>query len=115
MVGGASLILLLVSLGLSLVFFWLANYTNNLASLYQSTLTIGLFDLVIEALILGAVVLVGQAVVAYEIFTGKTLPRQELLRQWRRLVIFALGYGVAIGFTFSTNLRPIYAGAALNT
>ncbi|MEN8242562.1 MAG: ATP-binding protein [Chloroflexota bacterium] len=106
---GASLILLMVSMGVSLVFVWLENYTDNLASLYQSSVIIGLFDLVIESLILGAVVMLGQAVVAYEIFTGKTLPRQELLRQWRRLVIFAGGYGIAIGFTFSTNLRPIYA------
>jgi signal transduction histidine kinase len=55
-----------------------------------------------------AVILLGQAVVAYEIFTGKSLPRQELLRQWRQAVIFAIGYGIAMGFTFTTNLRPIY-------
>jgi signal transduction histidine kinase len=106
---GASLMLWLVSLGVSLVFIWLGNYTTELASLYQYSYTIGLFDLIIEALIALAVILLGQAVVAYEIFTGKSLPRQEFRGQWRQVVIFAIGYGIAIGFTFSTNLRPIYA------
>jgi signal transduction histidine kinase len=104
----SSIMLWLVSLGVAYVFFWLNRYTNNLTTLYQASFTLAVFDLVIETLIAAAVILLGQAVVAYEIFTGKTLPRQELMRQWRQAVLFAIGYGIAIGFTFSTNLRPIY-------
>jgi signal transduction histidine kinase len=106
---GTSVMLWLVSLGVSLVFIWLANFTDNLGSLSQHTYTIGLFDLIIETLIAIAVILLGQAVVAYEIFTGKSLPRQEFRGQWQQVVVFSIGYGIAIGFTFSTNLRPIYA------
>jgi signal transduction histidine kinase len=105
---GASIMLWLVSLGVAFVFFWLGNYTNNLTSLYQASETLAMFDLTIESLIAGAVILLGQAVVAYEIFTGKTLPRREFYRQWRQAVVFAVGYGLVIGFTFVAGLKPIY-------
>ena len=52
------------------------------------------FDVVIEALITGAVILVGQAVVAYEIFTGQSLPRKGFIRQWHYAVLVALGFGL---------------------
>jgi signal transduction histidine kinase len=71
-------------------------------------ITIGYFDLMIESLIALAVVLLGQAVVAYEVFTGQILPRQGFLRQWHRAVLIAVGYSIVIGFTYTTNLRPIY-------
>ena len=49
-------------------------------------------------------ILLGQAIVAYEIFTGKALPRHGFLRYWRRAIILAVGYGVVIGFSANTNL-----------
>jgi len=106
---GASLALLLVSLTVSIVFAWLLQFVGDFHSFSNDIVTIGWFDLLIEALIALAVILLGQAVVAYEIFTGQTLPRQGFMRQWQRAVLLALGYGVVIGFTVSTNLRPIYA------
>nr|NIW49887.1 hypothetical protein [Gammaproteobacteria bacterium]NIX59301.1 hypothetical protein [candidate division Zixibacteria bacterium] len=105
---GASLALLLVSLTVGAVFAWLLGFSGNYAPLAGELSTIGLFDLVIEGLITLAVILLGQAVVAYEVFTGQALPRQGFIRQWQRAVLLALGYGFVIGFTFSTNLRPIY-------
>lgn len=105
---GASLALLLVSFSVGGVFFWLSRHIEHLDQINQYNTTIASFDLVIESLIALAVIMLGQAVVAYEVFTGQTLPRQGFLRQWQRAVLVAAGYGTVIGFTFTTNLRPIY-------
>jgi two-component sensor histidine kinase len=53
--------------------------------------------LIVSALILVSVLLLGQAVVAYEIFTGKTLPRGGLRQHWHWAVLLALGYGIIVG------------------
>ncbi len=104
----ASLMLMLVSLAVMGVFGWLFGMVGEKTFNMEELSIIGGFDVVIEALIAGAVILVGQAVVAYEIFTGQSLPRKGFIRQWHYAVLIALGYGAVIGFVFSTNLRPIY-------
>jgi signal transduction histidine kinase len=48
-------------------------------------------------------------VVAYEVFTGKTLPRHGLRRYWRNAMILAAGYGVVVGLILTIQLRPIYS------
>ncbi|MCB2178746.1 hypothetical protein KQH61_04970 [bacterium] len=105
---GASAALLVVSLAVGGVFAWLLPIIEDFGQINEQLMTIGYFDLVIEALIALAVLLLGQSVVSYEIFTGQSLPRQGFIRQWQRAVLLAVGYGVVIGFTFSANLRPIY-------
>jgi signal transduction histidine kinase len=72
-------------------------------------LGVGWFDLVIASLIGVAIVLLGQAIVSYELFTGKNLPRREFFHHWRRAVILAAGYGVVVGGSFALNLRSIYS------
>jgi len=104
----ASLMLLLVSLAVMVVFGWLLEMVGAMTFTTDQVYVIGVFDVVIEAFIAGAVILVGQAVVAYEIFTGQSLPRKGFIRQWHYAVLIALGFGIVIGFVFSTNLRPIY-------
>jgi len=104
-----SIILLLVSLLVAVVLMWLYRNTYEPGIILRESKTIGLYDLIIESLIGVAVVLLGQAIVAYEIFTGKTLPRRGFLRQWRQAILLAVGYGVVIGFTANTDLRPIYS------
>ncbi|HKJ27053.1 MAG TPA: ATP-binding protein [Anaerolineales bacterium] len=104
----ASLALLMVSVSVGAVFYWLSRFIPTLDQLNAKMVTLGYFDLLIESLIALAVILLGQAVVAYEVFTGQILPRQGFLRQWQRAVLLAIGYGTVIGFTYSTNLRPIY-------
>jgi hypothetical protein len=59
------------------------------------------FDLLIAGMIAVAIVLTGQAIVSYEIFTGKALPRGGLLSYWRRTLILAAGYGALLGATLS--------------
>lgn len=62
----------------------------------------------LSALIAVAVVLVGRAVVSYEIFTGKALPRGGLFRQWLNSLVLAAGYGLAVGFSMGLPIDPIY-------
>jgi signal transduction histidine kinase len=66
------------------------------------------FDLAICLLVALATVLTGQAIVAYEIFTGKALPRGGLRRYWRRCLVLAAGYGVVMGASFAIPLEPSY-------
>ncbi len=66
-------------------------------------------DLVIALLIALAVSLTGQAIVSYEVFTGRTLPRRGLLHSWQRVLILALGYSGIIGLGISLGLPAIYS------
>ena len=66
-------------------------------------------DFVVASLIALAVLSLGQAIVAYEVFTGKSLPRRGLTHHWRRAVMLALGYSIVIGATIAIQLRPIYS------
>ncbi len=111
---GATVALLLVGLSVAGVFAWLSQYLDHFDDINIHMDVIGYFDLLIASLIALAVMMLGQAVVAYEVFTGQTLPRRGLLRQWQRAILLAIGYGMVIGFTSSTNLRPIY-GILLST
>ncbi len=70
--------------------------------------TLRFFDALIAGLIALAVVLMGQGVVAYEIFTGKTLPRGGLARHWRRSLILAGGYSILVGGCLELPVDPMY-------
>jgi signal transduction histidine kinase len=105
----ASLVLLVVSLLVAWVMLWIV---MNAAAEREFTFlvsTIGWFDVSIASLIALAVVLLGQAIVAYEVFTGKSLPRRGLARYWRRAVILAGGYSLVVGWGLTLQLRPIYS------
>src|SRR5690606_30188243 len=73
------------------------------------TLSLAAFDVVVTSLLAVAVLLLGQALVTYEVFTGKALPRRGLVRYWRSAVWLAAGYGLVAGFTLALGLRPIYS------
>ncbi len=53
--------------------------------------------------------LIGQAVVNYEIFTGKALPRRALQQYWRRMLFLAVGFSLTVSTSQSINLPPIYS------
>ena len=63
-------------------------------------------DLVITCLVAAAVILLGQAVVSYEVFTGKAFPRRELQRQWQNAIIFGAGWSLIVGWTAGLLHRP---------
>jgi signal transduction histidine kinase len=52
--------------------------------------------LLVAGLVAIAVVLQGQAIVAYEIFTGHTLPRRGLARQWRSTLVLGGVYSLLV-------------------
>ncbi|MBE9506438.1 MAG: hypothetical protein IMY86_00175, partial [Chloroflexi bacterium] len=108
---GASVALLLASLLVALVMVWIAvNGAQGLTYRTYASVAIGIgwSDLVIASLIGAAIILLGQAVVSYEVFTGKTLPRRGFFRHWRRAVILAAGYSAVVGGSLTLQLRPIY-------
>lgn len=108
----ASLLLLAVGVLVAAVVVWTIAHTavGGYYIIYGPTLAvIGEFDLVISLLIAGVTVLLGQAMTAYELFTGKVLPRQGLARQWKRALLLAAGYGVLTGGALVQGLRTVYA------
>jgi len=70
---------------------------------------IGRFDWVISALIATVTILLGQAMTAYELFTGKVLPRRGQAQQWRWAIVLAASYGVLMGGALVWGLEPVYA------
>jgi signal transduction histidine kinase len=106
---GTAAVLLSVSL---LVTYFI---TRIVAAAVEGTLSsisipsIGLFDLTLSGLIAVAEILLGQAVVSYEVFTGKTLPRRGFFRHWRNILIIASGYALVVGWSLAVHLRPIYS------
>lgn len=107
----ASMMLLLVSLLVAWIMLWIVVSARQriTLSVYTSlSFTVAWFDLVIASLIAAAVILQGQAVIAYEVFTGKALPRRGFRRYWRNAVILAAGYSAVTGWSLVIQLRPIY-------
>lgn len=105
---GASIVLFLVGLLVGAILWWFAltssQHTYNLGLVR----TMAWADLLIAMLIAIAVTLTGQAIVSYEVFTGKTLPRRGLLRYYHRALILALGYSAAVGLSVTLDKPPIY-------
>lgn len=109
---GASVAMLVVSLLVAGVVLWVVEDARQrpFFDIYaESAVTIARFDLLIATIIATAILLLGQAIVSYEVFTGKTLPRRGLLRHWRRTVILAAGYGILVGGSLAVALRPLYS------
>jgi signal transduction histidine kinase len=72
----------------------------------QGAVMLTQLDLVTAGLILAANFCLGQGIVSYEVFTGKTLPRRGLRRQWQAALLWAVGSGTAVGWTLAANLPP---------
>ena len=102
----ASLALLAVSVaiaaGMALLFMGWPRSAN-------ASLDLALFDLVVATLVGAATVCLGQAIVAYEVFTGKTLPRRGFRRYWYNALILAVGYSLVASVSLVIQLRPIYS------
>ena len=71
--------------------------------------TVAAYDLVLATLVAVATLLLGQAIVAYEIFTGRVLPRRSFVRHWRYAILLAGGYAALVGWGIALHLRPIYS------
>ncbi len=88
---------------------WLLWGKAGLLDVGEMRLSLKRLDLGIASLIALALILLGRTVVAYEVFTGKPLPRQGFFRHWRSTVILAAGYGVVVAWSLAIQLRPIYS------
>ena len=104
-----SLILLTVSFLVGGVMVWFVRRSQQGLLFFDALNVVGWFDLVIETLIAIAVTLLGQAVVTYEVFTGKSLPRRGLSLYWRRALILAAGFSLILAWSLTFQLRPIYS------
>jgi signal transduction histidine kinase len=102
----ASLVLLLVSLMVGATILWLIQQARLRPAIddliYALSTTLSLMDLLLAGLLMAAVILLGQAIVSYEIFTGRTLPRKGFQVQWRNTILLAgavclvAAYGVTV-------------------
>ena len=107
----ASLVLLVVSLAVGGMAAWFLHgiESREFRLLSPDTLaTLTRFDLLISGMVALVTLLVGQAIVSYEVFTGKALPRGGLVRHWRYTLILASSYGILVSATFSFRLDPNY-------
>lgn len=108
----ASTLLIAISLLFGGVMAWLLRQVQQqpeaLFVLRRSPRLMAL-DLLLLVLVAVGTVLTGQAIVSYEIFTGKTLPRGGLRRYWRRSLMLAAGYGALVGLSLALpNIDTIY-------
>ena len=106
----ASVFLLLSGIIMAWTAFW-ALRSDHPVMLSNPTIarTVKQYDLVVEALIGLVAVLLGRAIVAYEVFTGRPLPRTGFFRQWRSTVTLAATYGVIVAGMLTIQLRPLYS------
>lgn len=107
----ASLMLLAVSLAVGMAATWLLQAAGSGQVPVWSFRSLALFiafDLCISGLIAVVVVLMGRAVVSYEVFTGKALPRGGLFRHWRNSLILAAGYGALMAGSLAFTIPSIY-------
>jgi signal transduction histidine kinase len=104
-----SLALLTVGFLVGGVMVWFVRSSQQGLHLFESLETVGWFDLVTETLIACAVILLGQAVVTYEVFTGKSLPRRGLSQYWGRALILAAGFSLILAWSLTFQLHPIYS------
>jgi len=65
-------------------------------------------DLGISVLIAASVLLTGQAIVSYEVFTGKALPRRGLRRYWAWALALAGGFSLLLSLAVTWRLPMIY-------
>ncbi|MEM7114876.1 MAG: ATP-binding protein [Chloroflexota bacterium] len=108
----ASIGLFVVSLLVAGFLLWLVQSGRDRPTVFHiyanNTFFIGLVDLIIASIIGAVIIFAGRAIVSYEVFTGKTLPRHGLSRHWRRILILATGYSILLGAAFTIQLNAIY-------
>jgi signal transduction histidine kinase len=103
---GLLLVGLLVVIALLVWAIW---RTNPTLDRYNATSAIAYFDLAIASTILGSVLCLGQAIVRYEVFTGKTLPQRRFRRHWQNVVLMALGFGAVMSGSLTFNFPGVYS------
>lgn len=112
---GASIMMLFVTFLVTFAILWiLRNLMDGFDFLlYQRTYNLlTVLDLIIQSLILMAVLMQGQAIVSYELFTGKSLPRRAIRSQWGIVLVTGLIAGLLIS-TLTFLQVPVLHGLLL--
>ena len=104
-----SLILLAVGLLVGGLVIWFVRGSQPDLLSIESLATAAWADLVIESLIAAAVTLLGQGVITYEVFTGKSLPRRGLTQYWKRALALAAGFSLLLSGSLTFQLHPVYS------
>ena len=108
---GASITLFFVAVIVTGALFWVGQQSREflLSEVYAKTgPALALMDLVVSLLIALVIILLGQAIVSYEVFTGRTLPRRGLRRQWQRALILAGGASALAAAALTLAVQPVY-------
>jgi signal transduction histidine kinase len=104
----AAIVFVAVCLLVGYAMAWiLLNWFPNQPSLGDIAAVMNL-DLVIATLIGVAIILIGQSIVAYEVFTGHILPRRGLTRYWRNALALAAGFSLVVGGVFAFRWQPVF-------
>lgn len=101
-----------ISLIVGVAIFWLATNRNHPPGTFTPLLALERFDLAVSFLISISILLLGQAIVSYEIFTGKTLPRQGFRRQWQKAIAVAAGTSILLAVMISLKLPAVWFALA---
>jgi signal transduction histidine kinase len=99
-----AVVLLCVSLLVAWVMLWALSSVNQQLD-FQVLLW---FDLLTAALIAVAALLIGQAIIAYEVFTRQTLPRRGFSRYWYNAIILAAGFSSLLSGALLWRAHPVY-------
>jgi len=67
-----------------------------------------MMDIAVSSLVTLAIFLLGQGVVAFEIFGGKAFPRRGLRHSWYRIVVLAVGYSALIAVSLVVKMPAIF-------
>lgn len=105
---GTTIFLIGVSLLVTWALYWVLRERGMPVLTISDLLTLHWFDFGISLLIACAVFSLGQAVVSYEIFTGKILPRQGFRRHWINAIVLAAGYSGLLSLALVLELPPIH-------
>ncbi len=109
---GASSTLLITSAIVGYTIGWVLNnlpQADSLPELYGNIApSLAWFDLILSCLVTLAGLFVGEAVVSYEIFTGKPLPRRGFRWQWMSVLGMAAIISVASALAFEVISTRIY-------
>lgn len=105
---GAAVLLLIVSLAVGGAIVWLVGDLIDGAPVARLERDLAWADLGISLLVTAAILTLGQAIIRYEVFTGRSLPRRGLQRGWQRIVILAAGYSFLAGAGFALEIHPVY-------
>lgn len=87
----------------------LAVWTADADAARRLALAITWTDLLVSALLSGVIFCISYALVQYEVFSGRVLPRHALRRHWREAWLLGIGYGITVGAALAAGWRPVYS------